>query len=327
MRERLGDREPPRGGFQVVAEQRERDVVGVSRLLAERGGRHGQALGVMLDQLPRTADRIGERLAVTRERERRLEVDRRPERSEIVAERIGSARGPQADGRGDPAEKVVGGDEHAAAEQHQLAVGVAGRGNGFPARDDVAGIEELRIRSVADEGAIGGAFLDQLVGHGGRNPVPAKPLDEDAAPVLPAPDERALRIVDSALRDGGAGQLGKIRRRADVVRVKVGDHDPSDGLAVEGGELARPSFASVGQAEPGVDRRPAVVAGQEVRVDVARPVRERKRDPADSALELVHDATLCAGARTRPASRRLAAAVASPTPPHSARANPLDKRS
>jgi hypothetical protein len=183
---------------------------------------------------------------------------------------------------------VIRRDEDAVADQHQLAVGVAGRGHGLPTGEDVARVEEVGVRPVANEGAIGRALLDQLVRHVGRDPVTAEPLDEDASPVLPAPDERALRIVDPALRDGRARQLGEVRRCADMVGVEMRDHDAPNRLAVERGELVRPPLPRVRQAEPCVDHRPTVLAGQQVRVDVARPVRERERDAADSALELVH---------------------------------------
>ena len=87
------------------------------------------------DQLPGPARRIVDRIAVPGQREPRVERDRRLERAEIVAERVGPAPRPEPHGRRDPAEEMVGGDEHAVAQQHQLAVGMAGRGDGLPAVD------------------------------------------------------------------------------------------------------------------------------------------------------------------------------------------------
>ena len=57
---------------------------------------------------------IGDRIAVAGQRDLGRELDRPLERLEEVAERVGTARGPEPDGRRDPPEQVVGRHEHAA---------------------------------------------------------------------------------------------------------------------------------------------------------------------------------------------------------------------
>ena len=54
---------------------------------------------MVLDQLVGTADRVGDRVAVPRQRDLRRELDRPFERAEVVTERVGAAGGPEADGR------------------------------------------------------------------------------------------------------------------------------------------------------------------------------------------------------------------------------------
>ena len=49
---------------------------------------------------------------------------------------------------------------------------------------------------------------------------------------------------------------------------------------------SRPDLLRVGQADPGVDERPAVVARQQVRVDVPGPRRQRQRDRGGSRRRL-----------------------------------------
>jgi hypothetical protein len=288
VRERLGDREPAGSGLEVVAEQRKGDLVGAARLLAERGRRGRQAVAMVGDQLAGATDRVAQRIPVARERERRAEVDRRAQRVEVVPERVGAARRPEADRGRDPVEEVVGGDEHAVPQQHQLAVGVARRGDRLPAVHDVARVEEPGVALEADERPVGRALLDQLVGLAGGHAVTAEPLDEHTAPVLSSPDERTLGVVDAPLENLCARQLGEVGRRADVVRVEVRDDDPPHRGAVQGRELRGPALPRVGEPEARVDHRPAVVAGQDVRVDVAGPVRQRQRDAADAAGELLH---------------------------------------
>ena len=75
-------------------------------------------------QLARASGGIVDRLPVTGQRDPRLELDRAVERSEVVAERIGPARGPEPDGRRDAAEQMIRGDEHAVADKAELTVRV-----------------------------------------------------------------------------------------------------------------------------------------------------------------------------------------------------------
>ena len=111
--ERLGDGEPPRGGLQVRAEEVERELVARARAVGERGLGHPEPLAVVLDQLVCAPHGILDRLAVTGQSNARRELDRALERPQVVAERVGPARGPEADRRRDSAEQVVGRDEHA----------------------------------------------------------------------------------------------------------------------------------------------------------------------------------------------------------------------
>jgi hypothetical protein len=199
VRERFGDCEAPRGRLEIVAEEGEGDLVAAPRLVAECGRRRLQALAVMREKLLRPPDRVVERVAMPGERQPGLEVDRRPERVEVVAQRVGPARGPQADRGRDPPEDVVGGDQHAVAEEHQLAVRVARRGDRLPALDLVTRVEQVGVGPVADEGPVARALLDQLVRHVRRDAVAPEPLHQHAAPVALPPDERTLLVVDAPL--------------------------------------------------------------------------------------------------------------------------------
>ena len=54
---------------------------------------------MVLEQLACTADGVGDRFPVAREREPRRELDRPRERDEVVAERVGPGARVEADGR------------------------------------------------------------------------------------------------------------------------------------------------------------------------------------------------------------------------------------
>ena len=112
----------------------------------------------MLLELARATGGILDRLAVAGQRDAGCELDRPVERGEVVAERIGAAGRPQADRRRDPPEEVIRGDEHAVAQQAQLPVGVARRGDELPAVDVLARLDEDRIPLVADERPVDGAL-------------------------------------------------------------------------------------------------------------------------------------------------------------------------
>jgi hypothetical protein len=175
--------------------------------------------------------------------------------------------------------------------EHDLTVGMAGRRDNAPAVHGVSRVEQVGVGLVADEGPVQRSLLDELGRLLVGNSVPVEPVDEHLAPVLAAPHERALLVVEPPLGNRRAGQLGEIAGGADMVGMEVGDDDPGDppGQPVE---LVRPPFLRVGEPEPGVDECPAVVAGQQVRVDVPGPRRQRERDPPDASLQLVHAPTL-----------------------------------
>ncbi len=211
--------------------------------------------------------------------------------SEIVAERVGPALRPEADGRRDAVEEMIGGDEGPVAVEHQLAVRMPWRGDGLPAVHEVAGLEQLGVGLEADELPVHGPLLDQLGGHPVGDTVPAEPVDEHVGPVVSAPDERTLLVVEPPLSHRRAGELGHVAGGADMIRVEVGDEDPGD-PAGKPVELRGPPVPRVGEPEAGVHERPAVLAREQIGVDVSRPRRQRERDAHDAAGELVHASTL-----------------------------------
>ena len=231
MRERLGDRETAPRSRQVGAEERERELVAGLRLGPSAATVSSSRTRMVLLQLARASGRILDRLAVAGQRDPRRELDRAVERREVVAERIGPARRPEPDRRRDPAEQMIGGDEHAVAEQAELTVGVTRCGDELPAVDVLAGLDEDRVALVADERPVDGALADELLGHVVGRAVELEPVDEPLRPVGVPPDELALRVVERALDDGRAGQLVEIGGRADVVGVEVRDEDGRDAPA------------------------------------------------------------------------------------------------
>ncbi len=101
----------------------------------------------MLLELARPPDRILDQGLVTRERDPRRELDRALERREVVAERIRTARRPEAHGRGDPSQEVVGRDEDAVLQETELTVGVTGCSDELPAVQRFARLDEDRTSS------------------------------------------------------------------------------------------------------------------------------------------------------------------------------------
>ena len=97
-----------------------------------------------------------------------------------------------------------------------------------------------------------------------------------------APDEQALPVVELALEHLGARQVADIRGGAHVVGVHVGDHDPPH---LEARELLGPALFRIREPEPGVDERPAVLALEQVRVDMSRPARQGERHTQDSVID------------------------------------------
>ena len=117
---------------------------------------------MVLLQLARSTCRILDRVAVPGQRDPRIELDRPVERREVVAERVGPARGPEPDRGRDPLEQVIRGDEHAVAQEAQLPVRVPGRSDQLPPVDVLAGLDEDRVTLVADERPVDGALPDEL---------------------------------------------------------------------------------------------------------------------------------------------------------------------
>ena len=89
--------------------------------------------------------------------------------------------------------------EHAVLQQRQLPVGVPRRRHHLPAVERVASVDELGVADDADEGAVVGALLDQLVGDPGGNAVLVEPRREHLGPVVALPDELALLEVEPPL--------------------------------------------------------------------------------------------------------------------------------
>ena len=168
---------------------------------------------------------------------------------------------------------MVRGDEHAVAQEAELAVRVAGRRDELPAVDVLARLDEDRVALVADERPVDGALADELGRHVVGRAVEPEPVDEPLRPRGVPPHELALRVVERALNDGRAGQLVEIRRRADVIGVEVRDEDgrdtPSRLL-----ELRRPGLLRVGKC-----RCPCRRASSRRRPEAGR----RGRAPAASA--------------------------------------------
>jgi len=205
------------------------------------------------------------------------------ERLEVVAEGIGPALRVEPDGRRDGREDRVACDEHPVAVEAQVPVGVSGRREHAPAVDLVTRVDERRIRDELHEIGEDVAGLDHLPRTFRWHPVTQEPLGDALRPVVGAPDALALRVVEAPLEHGrsrrACGGLGT----ADVVGVHVGDEDPDDG-PVDLGEDVLPG--RLHQPETGVHERPAVLAAQEVAMDVHRPARQRQGEPQDPRLDL-----------------------------------------
>ncbi len=152
-----------------------------------------------------------------------------------------------------------------------------------PPVDLVARIDERRIPDEADEGGEHVAGRDHLLRELRRHTVPLEPLGDPLRPVGGAPDALALCVVDASLDDRRPRGERRSLGAADVIGVHVGDEDPDD-RPVDLGEDVLPG--RLDQPEARVDERPAVVAAQEVAVDVLRPARQRERQPQDPRLDL-----------------------------------------
>ena len=166
------------------------------------------------------------------------------------------------------------------------------RGNELPPVDVLAGLDEERVALVADERAIDGALPDELGGHVVGRALELEPVDEPLRPGGVPPHELALCVVERALHDRRARQLVEVGGGADVVGVEVRHEDRRDAARRPARAPSAQDGLRVGEADARVDERPAVVAGEEIRVHVTRPSRQRQRHAADPVVELVHRATL-----------------------------------
>ena len=189
VRQGLREREPAVAGVEALAEERERDLERAAGLRAERRHRLVEALPVVLDELARTPDRVGDGVVVAGERDGRRELDRPLQRCEVVAERVRAGVRVEADGRRDLREQVVACDEDPVAQQADVPVRVAGKLEHRPAVDLVALGKPLGGPGEADEGPEGAATraaAPPLPALG--QAVPLQVLGEPLRPVGAAPD-------------------------------------------------------------------------------------------------------------------------------------------
>src|SRR5262249_27995259 len=153
-----------------------RQLVSRLRLGAERLDRLVETVSGMRLQLTGPTGRLVDRVAVTRQRHRGIEVDRPRERGQGVAEGMGGATRPEADrGRGS-AEEVVGRDEDAVPEKAELAVRVARCTDELPAVDRLSGGDQDRVSLIADERPVDGALADELARDVVGRPVQLEPV-------------------------------------------------------------------------------------------------------------------------------------------------------
>jgi hypothetical protein len=148
---RLGDREAPLGRAEVGAEEVEGDLVGRAQLVSQGRGCLIQPGAMVRDQLARAAGGVVNRVAVARVDDPRRELDRALEGGEVVAERVGPAFGIEADRGRDLVQQVVAGDQHAVAQETEMAVRVARKLDDRPPAHLAALVEQVRIDRVADE--------------------------------------------------------------------------------------------------------------------------------------------------------------------------------
>jgi DNA repair photolyase len=232
--------------------------------------------------------RFFDRVAVRGEHERWGELDRALERPEVRAKRVRPRVRIEADGRSDVRQEVVAGREDAAPQEAEVTVRVARQLDDLPSVDDVTVLERLGIARELDERRDGPALLDHLVGDQGRSAMDAKPARDPFGPAFVPPYAPALLVVEPALVDGRAGGRSSDASAPHVIGVEVRDHDPVDSLL----QLGLEQVGEARQAEARVDEQAAVLTAQHVAVDMARRQRQRERDPADAARELLDAAIL-----------------------------------
>ena len=164
-----------------------------------------------------------------------------------------------------------------------MAVGVPRRRQHLPSGDLVPGIDEDRVPGEPDEVGEDVSGVDQVLGDAGRHAVAQEPAGDPLRPVARAPDALALGVVEPSLQHGRSEHACGLLRPADVIRVHVRDEDPDD-RSVELGRDLLPR--RLRQSEPRVHEHPAVLVAHEIRVDVARPARQRQGHAQDARLEL-----------------------------------------
>ena len=107
----------------------------------------------------------------------------------------------------------------------------------------------------------------------------------------------ALLVVELALEDGGARRLAGLGGAADVVGVEVRDEDPRDPQLLR---ERREGLVAVREREARVHERPAVVALEQVAVDVLRAERERPRQPRDPLEHMFYNSHVGVEYREQP---------------------------
>ncbi|CAN5750765.1 hypothetical protein BH18ACT13_BH18ACT13_16170 [soil metagenome] len=98
----LGDCEATTRRLEILAEERERELVARFGLRSERRDRLLETQAVVLLQLPRASRRIVDRLAVAGQGDVGVEVLYSQKGAKVVPERVGTACRPEPDGRRDP---------------------------------------------------------------------------------------------------------------------------------------------------------------------------------------------------------------------------------
>src|SRR6266508_1407866 len=250
MGKRLGDRKTALRRAQLLAEERERDIVGGASFAPERGLGGLEPPPVVLDQLAGAPGGILDRLPVSRVYNAWRELDRRR----------------------DSAEDMVAPDQDAVAQKAQVSIGVARQLDHAPVLQVAALVEQLRIDRVADECRERVTLHDQIVGHRRGNAMTDEPGRHPLRPVVASPDPLALSVVERALVDRGADYPRGVGGASDVIGVEMGDRDPLD---VDGGPRR------LAEAEPRVEER----AVHEVAVDVLRSRGKREGQPLDAVRE------------------------------------------
>ena len=272
MRERLSDGEPSGGGLEVVAEERERDLVAGARIVAERGGgRRRAARGG--GRGGRAHARPGRRSARRGPGARARDRARSSPRARRGSRRAGRA-GSRARGRPSARSRS---SRWSAADEHAVAVAASAGRRRAPARRRPPsrrrrspGSSSSGIGLEADERPVQRPLLDQLVGHVARERRDGGTSRRGRRPFVVRP-RRARTARSRAGPAAPARRSARRRRRAAptwsgwkcVTTIRA----TAPGSAVE---LGRPALPRVGEPEARVDDRPAVVAGQEVRVHVPR---------------------------------------------------------